>query len=108
MEIKNEKNLSWTEAREILKKREQERELVYEQKNALEHLNKFCRLSKKKYEKITEKLRGMGKLKEKDINLIMNFLPGTKDELRTLFSKERAVLSEEDKSKIIKIVKENR
>jgi DNA-directed RNA polymerase subunit F len=108
MNIKDEKVVSWAEAKKILAEKEKNRELVYEQKNALEHLRKFSKVPEKKYEKMVEELRGIEKLKERHIVSILNFMPDNQNELRVLFANERLVLTEDDKKKILKIVKENK
>jgi|YelNatPaOPRAMG01_1025707.scaffolds.fasta_scaffold166318_2 DNA-directed RNA polymerase subunit F len=108
MNVKNEKLVSWFEAKKILSELEKQKELGYEQKNALEHLRKFCKLTDKKYEKILEELKSIEKLKDRHIIAILNFLPETQNELRVLFANERLVLTEDEKKKILKIVKENK
>ena len=108
MDIKDEKVVSWLNAKKILMEKENKRELVYEQKNALEHLRKFCKISEKKYQKMFEELKAIEKLKDKHIVGIINFMPQNQEELRVLFANERAVLTDDDKKKILKIVKENK
>lgn len=108
MDVRNEKAVSWTDAKKILLEEEKKKELVYEQKNALDHLRKFCKLPEKKYSKMVEELRGIEKLKEKHIVSILNFLPENQEELRVLFANERVVLTDDDKKKILKIVKDNK
>ena len=108
MNVKDEKVVGWLDAKKILMDKEKKKELVYEQKNALEHVRKFCKLSEKRMNAIKEELGKMEKLKERHINAIINFLPESLDELRTLFAHDRVVLSDEEKKKIIKIVKDNK
>ncbi|MFH1237547.1 MAG: hypothetical protein V1648_04050 [Candidatus Aenigmatarchaeota archaeon] len=108
MNVKDEKVTSWTDAKKILSESEKKKELVYEQKNALDHLRKFCKLPDKKYEKIVEELRGIEKLKERHIVTIINFLPDNQNDIRVLFANDRLVLTEDDKKKIIKIIKDNK
>jgi DNA-directed RNA polymerase subunit F len=108
MEVKDEKVTSWVEAKKILMKMEGEKELGYEQKNALEHLRKFCKIPESKAQKILNELRKIEKLKDKHIVNIMNFLPENLDDVRIIFANERVVLTEDDKKKILKIVKDNR
>jgi DNA-directed RNA polymerase subunit F len=108
MEVKDEKVTSWIEAKKILMKMEKEKELGYEQKNALEHLRKFCKTPELKAEKILNELRKIEKLKDKHIVNILNFLPENLDDVRIIFANERVVLTEDDKKKILKIVKDNR
>jgi len=108
MEIKSERNASWHEAKKILMEKENKKELVYEQQNAIEHLRKFCKLPEKKYIKMVEELSQIGNLREKHIINIVNFMPCTPEEIRILFANERIVLSDSDKKKIMDIVKENK
>jgi DNA-directed RNA polymerase subunit F len=105
MKVHGEKFVSWAEARKILEKKEKDKELGYEQKNALEHLRKFSKLSEKKTQEMAEELRKTGKLSEKQIMAIANLLPEDMDDIRLLFAHEIANLSEDDKKRIISTVK---
>lgn len=108
MNVKDEKVVSWAEAKKIISEKEKNKEFAYEQKNALDHLRKFCKLPEKKYEKIIEELKEIEKLKEKHIVSIINFLPENQNDLRILFANERLVLTDDEKRKILKIVKDNK
>ena len=105
MEIKEERFVPWPEAKATLLKKEKERELGYEQKNALEHLRKFSKLSQKSLNEIMEALRKIERLKEKHLVSIVNILPENLDELRLVFANEVITLSDDDKKKIVSIVK---
>ena len=105
MHIKSEKFISWAEARKILEKKTQEGELGYEQKNALEHLKKFSKLSSKKIDEMIEKLRSIEKLKERHIMSIINMLPISLEDVKMLFANEIIELSEEEQKKILSVVK---
>ena len=105
MEIKKERYVTWTEAKSILMKKEKEKELGYEQKNALEHLRKFAKLPAKTVKEMREELSKMEKLKEKHIVSIINILPENEDVLKILFANEVVTLSDEEKKKILSIVK---
>ncbi len=106
MKIKDEKFISWVEAKKILEKRAADgKELVYEQKNALEHLKKFSKISNKKISELINELSKIEKLKERHIMNIINILPETIDEIRMLFSNEMVKLTEEDEKRILKTVK---
>ena len=105
MEIKNEKPMTFSEVKQILTKREEEKELGYEQKNALEHLKKFCQLGSKAAGELETSLAASGKLKEKHIVSILNFLPQTPDELRLLLSYDSVSLSEDERKGILQAVK---
>lgn len=105
METKGEKFVSWAEAKKTLEKKAKEKELGYEQKNALEHLRKFSKLSEKAMSEMVGELKKIEKLRERHIVSIANMLPQDSDELRLLFANEIVTLSDEDKKKILSIVK---
>ena len=102
MEIVNEKDVTWAEAKKLLEKK---KSLGYEQKNALEHLRKFSKLSEKKTNEFMEALGKIEKLKDRHKISIINMLPKDMDDLRVLFANEIITLSEDEKKEILKIVK---
>jgi DNA-directed RNA polymerase subunit F len=105
MEVKREKIVSWAEAKKILESKSRDKELGYEQKNALEHLRKFSKLTDKKLNEMIEELKKIEKLRERHIVSIVNMLPKDADELRMLLANEIVTLSDEDSKKILSIVK---
>jgi DNA-directed RNA polymerase subunit F len=106
MQIKEEKFVSWVEARKILEKKADEvGELGYEQKNALEHLKRFSKLSTKKAEEFIDGLKKIEKLKERHIINIVNMLPQTQEDISMLFLNEMIELTDEEKKKILLAVK---
>lgn len=107
MKVENEKFVSWSEVRKILEKKEKEKELSYEQKNALDHLRKFSKISEKSAAELAEELGKIERLKEKHIISIINHMPQDLEELRVLFANEVANISDDDKKKIISIVKKH-
>jgi DNA-directed RNA polymerase subunit F len=105
MKVREERMITWAEARKMLESREKEEELGYEQKNALEHLRKFSRLSEKKTKEMMEELGKIDRLKERQKINIVNVLPKDMDDLRVLFANDVVTLSEDDKKKILATVK---
>ncbi len=105
MEIKEEAFVSWHDAKKILEKKAKERELGYEQKNALEHLRKFSRAPQKAAEGLVSELDKIERLKDRHKVAIVNMLPRDDEELRLLFANEIVTVSDEDKKKIISLVK---
>lgn len=100
------KPVSLSEVKNILKKVEKERkELLYEQKVALEHANKFARLPAKKTEDLIKELTQLEFLQEIHAYKIADLLPTTEDDVKTIFAKERITLSENNIKKILEIVK---
>lgn len=109
-EVKKEELLTLAEIKEVLDKIEEERakagkELRYEQKRAVEHAKKFARLSSKDAKKMVEELLKLQKMKLSIAIQISNILPLTKDEVRSVYAKERFTLTEDDLEKILDIVK---
>ncbi len=107
MKVESEKVIPWVEVKKALEKKEKEKEkeLSYEQKNALDHLRKFSKLSEKSVAEMTEELGKIERLKERQIVSIINHMPQELEELRVLFANEVVSPSEEDRKKIISIVK---
>jgi DNA-directed RNA polymerase subunit F len=105
MKIESEKFIAWPLIKKTLEKKEKDKELSYEQKNALEHLRKFTKISEKQATEMAEELGKIERLKEKHIISIINHMPQDLEELRVLFANEVANISDEDKKKIISIVK---
>ena len=67
MDVKEQRIVTWAEARKILEKKSKEKELGYEQNNALEFLKKFSKIPEKKALEMKEELSKMGKLKERHV-----------------------------------------
>lgn len=105
MKVKDENYVSWAKAKKILEKKGKEKELGYEQKNALEFLRKFSKMSEKKASEMAEELSKIGRLKEKHIIMVMDMMPKTQDELRVLFANEIVSPTEDEKKKILSVVK---
>lgn len=105
MDVKEEKFVSWYDAKKIMEKKAKEKELGYEQKNALEHLRKFSKLNQKSAEGLMAELEKIERLKEKHRVAIVDMLPKDDEELRMLFANEIVTVSDEDKKKILSLVK---
>jgi len=106
MNILSEKIITDAETKEILEKKEKESELKTVQKNSLDVLKKFVKKNPEDIKKLVEQLAAIGKLRDKQIVAIANFLPEDKDDLRTILHKEYSSLTPEDADTIIKIVKD--
>ncbi|MCK4319798.1 hypothetical protein KAW38_04485 [Candidatus Micrarchaeota archaeon] len=85
----------------MLKKREKEGEIGYEQENALEHAKKFAGKEKEELE-LVENLKQMKIPAETAVNIV-NVKPTKKDTLQSILIRENVELSEEEIKKIIKI-----
>jgi len=107
MNIISEEVITDLKAKELLEKREKESELKYEQKNALDVLKKFAKTDSEKIKKLTEELRAVERMRDKQIVAIVNFLPQDKDELRAVLHKEYTSFTPEEIDKILEIIKRN-
>ena len=105
MEIKEESFVSWHDAKRMLEKKAKDKELGYEQKNALEHLRKFSKITQKAKDDMMTELDKIERLKDKHRVAIVDMLPKDDDDLRIMFSNEIVTVSDEDKKKILSVVK---
>ena len=104
-EIVKEMLITNTEAKNILSERKKEIELGYEQKNALDYLKKYDKLSEKKNKELIEKLSEVKKMRERQIILIANMMPQDNDDLRIILDKDYTLLTDEEKSLILETLK---
>jgi len=94
-----------SEVKNILKKMSKERkELLYEQRIALEHAQKFTKLNVKKTNDMIKELKGLDFLEEIHAVKIADILPTTQDDVKAIFAKERLSLGENEIKKILDIV----
>ena len=99
------KPVTIVEVKNILKKVEKDRkEMLYEQKIALEHANKFAKLSEKKAKDLVKEVSQIEFIQEIHAYKIADILPKTEDDVKTIFAKERITLGENDIKKILEIV----
>lgn len=105
MNILSEETVTDSDAKEMLESRGKSSELKYEQKNALETLRKFIKFNPEKIRVLTEELKRVEKLRERQIVAIANSLPESKDDLRAILHKEYANFSPEDVDTILEVVR---
>jgi DNA-directed RNA polymerase subunit F len=111
-EVLEEELLTLPEAREILNKTLQERterdeELGYEFRKTVNHVDTFSKTSAKKSRELVNKLLEMEKMKPEIAIHIADLMPLSRDELRSIYAKERFTLSEEELDTILELVTEN-
>jgi len=107
MKIITESEVTNAEVKEVLEGMEKKKELKYEQKNVLSMLRKLAKSTPENIRKLVEELKGMERLREKQIVAIANFLPEDKDDLRVVLHKEYAAFTPEEIDKILEIVRKN-
>ena len=100
------KPVSISEVKHILKKVEKERdELLYEQKIALEHAQKFAKLSIKKTDELVKELKKFEFLDEINVYKIADLLPQTEEDIKTIFAKERITFGDGEVKKILELIR---
>jgi DNA-directed RNA polymerase subunit F len=93
------------EVKNILKKVSKDRkDMLYEQKIALEHATKFAKLPAKKTEEMIKELTKLEFITELFAYKIADLVPRNEDDVKTIFAKERITLGENDIKKILEIV----
>jgi DNA-directed RNA polymerase subunit F len=104
----NPRLVSLSEVKNILKKVEKERkELIYEQRIALDHAQKFALMPAKKTNELINDLQKIENIKESHAFKIADILPTTEDEVKAIFAKERFTPSETDIKNILKIIEKH-
>ncbi len=108
-EIINEKLLALAEVKNILtniqKKRDTaDKELRYEQRRAIEHAKKFAKTSEKSAKALVDELTKLEKMKPGIAIKIVDIMPKTKDELRSIYAKERYTLDAEELDMMLNLV----
>lgn len=108
-EVISEELLTLAEIRDILNKIQDERlkkgeELRYEQRRAIEHTNKFAKNSAKSSRALVKELIKLEKMKPEIAIRIADIRPKTKDELRSIYAKERYTLVEKELETILDLV----
>lgn len=98
----NKKFIHLSEVKNILRKIEKERnEITYEQRIALEHANKFAKLTSQKNKELIKNLMNFDFLDESHIYKIVDLLPKTNEDIKTIFAKERINIDDEKINKIL-------
>ena len=101
----NARLVSLSEVKNILKKIEKERkELIYEQRIALDHAQKFVKLPVNKTNDLIKDLLKLENLKEEHAFKIADILPTSEDDVKAIFAKERYTPNDNDVKNILKII----
>jgi len=102
------KLVSLAEVKNMLKKISKERkDLIYEQKIALEHAERFARLSAKQTKDLIIELMKVEHVEEIHAYKIADILPNTEDDVKAIFAKERYTPNEKEIKMILEIVKKH-
>jgi len=101
----NKKFIPLSEVKNILRKIEKERnEITYEQRIALEHANKFTKLTSQQIKDLVKDLMKLEFIDESHVYKIVDLLPITNEDIKTIFAKERINLDDEKIKNILKTI----
>jgi len=102
-----EENLTLSEVKEIfleLTTPRSEEEFTYEFRRALDHVKNFSKLTGSQARQLVNELKNLEKMKEEIAIRIADIMPLSKDEVRSIYAKERFSLTEEELNEILDIV----
>jgi DNA-directed RNA polymerase subunit F len=98
------KIISIAEVKNILKKISKERkELIYEQRIALEHAEIFAKLTAKQTKDLIAELMKLDHVEELHAYKIADILPKTEDDIKAIFAKERYTPNDKEIKNILEI-----
>ncbi|MEA3282825.1 MAG: RNA polymerase Rpb4 family protein [Euryarchaeota archaeon] len=105
----NEELLTIPEAKELLDRIKEERAeevegLGYELKKAIRHIDAFSKSDAKKSRALVTDLMELEKMKPEIAIRIADILPETRDELRSIYAKERFILTTDDLDRMLDLV----
>lgn len=105
-EVKNEKELSLPEVKALLKN-VKKTELNVEQKNAIDNISEFSRLTDKNALELFGALEalGMRKLTSTLIVQIINLMPSDEEDLKVILMQSKITFKNEELTKILEVVK---
>jgi DNA-directed RNA polymerase subunit F len=102
------KIISIAEVKNILKKISKERkELIYEQRIALEHAEIFAKLTAKQTKDLIAELMKLDHVEELHAYKIADILPKTEDDIKAIFAKERYTPNDKEIKNILEIIKKH-
>ncbi|WMW24618.1 RNA polymerase Rpb4 family protein [Methanolobus sediminis] len=92
---------------EIMEERlNNEEELGYELRKAINHAEMFSKTTPEKARDLVNKLLELEKMKPEIAIRIADIMPQSRDELRSLYAKERFTLTEEELDEMLNLVEE--
>jgi DNA-directed RNA polymerase subunit F len=105
--VLGEENLTLSEVKEILtelKNPGSEEEFTYEFRRALDHVTTFTKLPPEQSRQLVDALKNLEKMKEEIAIRIADIIPLSRDEVRSIYAKERFSLTEAELDEILDII----
>ncbi|MBR1368653.1 DNA-directed RNA polymerase subunit F [Methanocalculus chunghsingensis] len=84
------------------------KEMSYELKKSIEHVNHLAKISSEASKELVSELLGLEKMKPDIAYRITNLMPVNRDELRAIYAKERFTLTTEELDSILDLVSSKR
>jgi DNA-directed RNA polymerase subunit F len=81
-----------------------EEEFTYEFRRALDHVNTFAKLTASQSKQLVNELKSLEKMKAEIAVRIADVIPLSKDEVRSIYAKERFSLTEAELDEILDII----
>jgi DNA-directed RNA polymerase subunit F len=99
-----EKPVTMGEVAEVVKKMDTEA-MIYEQKLALEHLQKFAKIKAKDTQKLVKEILKLNeKFKSHHAVKVADLLPEDEGDVKAIFAKERFTLSKEEIKALLDVI----
>lgn len=105
MKINSSAPVTLAGVKEILKQREKEGELGYEQKQSREYAEKFAKYERKRAEELVEKIMENRKITREVAVILVNTAPKHLATAKTIAMKDKIELTDEEAEEIIKVLK---
>lgn len=105
MKVNSSTPLTLASVKEILKAREKEGELGYEQKQAYDYSEKFSKHEKKEADKLLSKIMENKKITADVAATIVNISPKHAETVKTIALRDKIDLTNEEAEEIIKLLK---
>ena len=105
--VLQEERLTLSEVKEIfveLMTPRSEEEFTYEFRRALDHVNTFAKLTASQSKQLVNELKSLEKMKAEIAVRIADVIPLSKDEVRSIYAKERFSLTEAELDEILDII----
>lgn len=106
--IVSEKNLTLSEVFEALKAEEKERELSLFQKRTLDYIRKFSKTKGKESKMLMKRLLKLGDITEQEAVQIVNLMPKSREELKTIFYHRKTIIMTDFLDTILQVLWEEK
>jgi DNA-directed RNA polymerase subunit F len=107
MQVLTQKNLTHRQVTELLKKRQKDSELGFEQQATLQYAESFSKLSEEDEGELKNELEEIGGLTEDQVIALVNVLPASEAAVKLVLSKDKAPTADEAKA-ALKVIKKYR